>query len=224
MTGLSAPLAEWLAEIIPQDAAKYHGRYPLVPAEDFEQELWATALSMRDDVERLWEQGSRGLLRLRLRNGIFRLIEEDDRYRRAAKAAAGGYSTLDECFYSAAILKVLIPWYLDNGTTERPPKGKEQPRVSGTHGSGDYLAMMLDIGHAMKAVSGQHRRLLERYYSYPQHTGPGSGGWTHAEIASAMGTDPDVLRMRRNRALGAVRRELGGRNPWQNREAREDAA
>jgi hypothetical protein len=217
MTEMSAPLAEWLAGAIPQEARNLHRTYALIPVEDLEQELWATALKKSEGLERLLEQGAYGVMRKRVAEGGFKAIREDDRYRRAVKAARAGYRPVDEQFYTNRTLETLLPMWLDNGVTEKPPQGREiKVGVSTEGGGSDYMAMMLDITHAMEKIKPYHASILRRYYDFPQ----GSGGWTHNEIASSLGIPPDALRMRRNRALRAVRAVLGGRNPW-NRQGLE---
>jgi hypothetical protein len=129
-----------------------------------------------------------------------------------------GYSTDDEAFYSTGLLAQLIPLYLDGGVAAEPPKGREVSReVSSTEESGNYLALMLDVDRAMGAISEHHRKILQRYYAYPQ----GSGGWTHEEISGAMGITPDACRQRVHRARRAMQRYLGGENPWK-RPAQDD--
>jgi hypothetical protein len=225
MTELSGPLTEFLAQAIPQEAAPVSRAYKPVPREDLEQEMWAKVLGDRDNFERLVTQGAYGVARKWLRQAAWKLVREDERYRRAVKAAQAGYAGSDEQFYSTGVLRKLIPMWLDNGSAERPPQGREQPKVSGSGGSSDYQAMMLDVSYGMSRIKGHHGSILKRYYEFPQ----GSGGYTHLEIAGRLGIEPDALRMRVNRALGALQRQLGGRNPWNRRgleyqDSREPAA
>src|SRR6266700_1772059 len=135
MAELSGPLAEFLAQAIPQEAGSVHKSYTLVPAEDIEQEMWVTVLKRRDTFERLIGQGAFGVARHRLKEGAWKIVKEDDRYRRAVKAARAGYRPADEQFYTPGVLKTLIPMWLDNGVTERPPQGRElKPETSGGGG------------------------------------------------------------------------------------------
>jgi DNA-directed RNA polymerase specialized sigma24 family protein len=214
VTELSGPLSEFLAQAIPQEAGSVHKSYTLVPTEDLEQQMWMAVLERRDDFERLIEQGAYGVARHRLKEGAWRLVWDDDRYRRAVKAASEGYERHDEQFYTVGVLKKLIPMWLDNGLTERPPKGRELRvgKVASASDS-DYKAMMLDLDRALAAVKPYHSKILMRYYVYPQ----GSGGWKHSEIASDLGIPSEALRKRIYRALRAVVKQLGGKNPWPSR-------
>lgn len=210
MAELSAPLGEWLAQAIPQEARLVHKNYLLIPIEDYEQEMWTGVLTNPRSLEELFKDSDLGKLRFRLREFAYKLINEDDRYRRTIKAANAGYRPYDEQFYNLRVLKVLIPYYLDGGVISRPPRGREQPKVSGGSGSSDYFAMMLDLDAAWYKVKHYHRDILRRYYEFPQ----GSGGFTHLEISGRLGIPPDALRMRRDRALRALMRQLGGKTPW----------
>ena len=207
----SGPLTEWLIEVIPQEAGSVHKSYGLVPAEDYEQEMWVKALDRRDSFEELIAQLDYGKARQRLKEAAWGLVREDERYRRAVKAASAGYRAVDEQFYTNGVLKVLLPFYLDGGVTSRPPQGREQPKVSGGGGSSDYLAMMLDIDYGMGKVKPYHAAILRRYFNPPARP---SGYKNHNEIAGALGIEPEALRHRRDRALKALQRKLGGRSPW----------
>ncbi len=215
MNELSGPLTEFLAQAIPQEAGSVHKSYKLVPAEDIEQEMWVKVLARRESFEALAGAGDFGKARQRLKEAGFKLVKEDDRYRRAVKAASAGYRPSDEQFYTVGVLKVLIPMWLDNGVTERPPKGRElKPEVSGGGGGSDYFAMMLDLDYAMGRIKGYHRSILVRYFNPPARP---DGYKNHAQVAGALGIEPGTLNGRVYRALRAVQRQLGGRNPWNRR-------
>lgn len=214
MAELSAPLTEWLVQAIPQEARLAHKSYPLVPVEDFEQEMWAKALKYRAGFEELLEANDLGKARKRLREAGFKLVNEDERYRRAIKAANAGYRAIDEQFYTTGILKVLLPYYLDGGISDRPPQGREQPKVTGSSGASDYLAMMLDLDLAWWKIKAYHRDILSRYFNPPARP---SGYKNHEEIAGALGVPPRALEGRVYRGLRALERQLGGANPWNRR-------
>ena len=211
MTTLSGPLTEWLSEVIPQEAGSVHKSYGLVPAEDYEQEMWIKALERRDSFEELIGEADYGKARKRLKEAAWRLVRDDERYRRAQKAVSEGYRAVDEQFYTSGVLRMLLPFYLDGGVTSRPPQGREQPKVSGGGGSSDYLAMMLDIDMAMGKVKPYHAAILRRYFNPPARP---SGYRNHNEIAGALGLEPRALEGRIYRALKALQRQLGGHSPW----------
>lgn len=218
-SGLSPALSEHLAAVIPSLAADICRGCRLVPKADIEQGMWQAALERSEQLAELLAEGKAWAIRRKLQQAATRQIREEERYLRAKRALRLGYSPDDEAFYSLGLLSQLIPLYLDGGVAAEPPRGRELTReVSSSSESGNYLALMLDVDHAMGVISAHHRRILERYYSYPQ----GSGGWTHNEIASALGITPEACRKRVSRAKRAMQRELGGESPWKRQDRSQD--
>ena len=208
---LSPAVTEYLAGIIPQLAARAHASCKMIPAEDIEQGMWEAALARADKIDTLLKEGRTWNIGRILWRSASTQIRGEDRYQRARRALARGYAVEDEAFYSTGLIAVLLPLYLDGGVSSEPPKGRQvNTHVSSSEESGEYLAMMLDIDTAMRRIPAYHRTILERYYTYPQ----GSGGWTHEEIASALGITPTAARKRVSRALRAMQEVLGGASPW----------
>jgi hypothetical protein len=193
-----------------------HRRFPAIPQEDLEQQFWVGVLPHRAELEALIEEGETVRAKMDARQYAVKaglvLAREQDRHERGVRALKAGYGAEDECFYSVGLLRKLIPAYLDSGITENPPKGRD---IAGPgHGDpaegGNWRASMIDVDYAYWKISAANRNLLGRYFSYPH----GAGGWTHIEIASAMGIQPVALEGRVSRALRAMQRKLGGSNPW----------
>lgn len=217
---MDADLTVYLTKAIPRAASK-RARLSrselgetggLVSIEDIEQEMWAVALESETALAKHLKDSNEHAITTVLMSGAQRMIRGEVREQRTKKAVAEGYETYDEEFYSIGSLRQLVPMYLDGGVTERPPVGREQAgKVSGGSASyGDYLMTMTDIDAAFKALTVAKRKIVERYFAYPQ----GSGGWTHTEIASAMGMPPEQLSSRVHHALRAMQRTLGGESPW----------
>ena len=215
MSELSPGLSELLAGMIPRIAVRVARTYRHVPAEDLEQEMWLHALSTGERLQRFYDAGDRErAIWDEMKRGARKLVKEDERFRRAQKAAAEGYSTLDEQFYTIGMLQALLPLYFEGGVTEEPPKGRASRGAPGGQSEGgNYLAMMIDLDLGLAAVAVGHQRLLERYFRLPQGDDEASR-WTRQQEASSMGLTYDALRMRVYRALAALRHELGGANPW----------
>lgn len=219
MTDQLAPASELLAAIIPRLAARLNRRYPGVPAADMEQQLWMSALERAPRIRELAAEGGDAAER-KIRDILYRggraLGREDERYRRAKKAAAAGYSPEDEQFYSQGLLRILLPLYVDNGVTDAPPKGRSQDGgrtpSDGSERLG-YLTMMIDIDEALKRLRAHQRNLLLRYFALPQGD-TGDELFTRQQMASSMGMTYDALRQRVTRALGSLQQELGGPSPW----------
>lgn len=208
-------LASVLARVKRQDREQDTGT--LVSREDLTQEMWLAAASREETLAKHLVDGNETAIRTVLMSAGQRMIREEVREQRTKKALTAGYETYDEAFYPIGSLRRLIPMYLDalgdDGLIpESPPAGRERAgKVSGGSGTyGDYMATMVDIDRAFRSLTAAKQKILERYFAYPQ----GSGGWTHTEIASAMGMAPNELSPRVHHALSALQRELGGQNPW----------
>lgn len=188
----------------------------VIGLEDVKQEMWLAAVENEAVLVKHLADGNVRAINTVLMTAAQRMIRAEVRDTRTRKAAEAGYETYDEEFYSIGALRRLLPFYLDGGVTETPPASRELTwRVSGggSGGYGEYLTVMTDIDVAYKGLSEAKRKILRRYFEYPQ----GSGGFTHNEIAGRMGMDPDELSSRVHRALGAVQRKLGGQSPWTRR-------
>jgi hypothetical protein len=212
---LGGPLGELLAAMIPRIAAKTHRRYPGVPKDDMEQEMWLRAVEIGPQLRELHAEGREKKIHDRLLAAAKRIGREDERYRRACRAVALGYAVEDEQYYSLGLLRVLLPQYVDGGVADAPPKGRSDgPRRPSDDAEGNtYLCMMIDIDAAMSRVQRYHRDLLTRYFSLPQGDS-GDELFARQQMASSMGLTYDALRQRVGRALQALQDELGGASPW----------
>jgi hypothetical protein len=213
---ISPGLAEYLATAIPKVSRGLHRNYKSLEADDIAQEMWVGALKRLKYLEANFAAGDLKLVDVEIRRAGWRACKEDERIRRAEKAAKEGYHPDDEQFYTAGLLQVLIPSFLDGGVTAEPPRGRSQRRSGLLSESGDYLAMMTDLSAAMDRLKPHQRRTLEVYYAAPQGDDPDSR-FTRNQIAASMGLTLEALMMRVNRAVRALQRELGGDNPWRRR-------
>jgi hypothetical protein len=177
--------------------------------EDVQQEMWVAAVDRETRLTEHLANGNTHAIAVILKRAGKNLATQEKREIRAKKAKLAGYEPMDEQFYSVGSLRRLLPMYLDGGVTETPPAGRElSGHVSGggSGGYGDYLIVMADVDVAFNSLPAGKRKILARYFSYPQ----GSGGWTHTEIASAMGMPPGQLSGRVHYALRALQSRLGG--------------
>lgn len=186
---------------------------PVADLDDVKQTMWLAAVEREQLLVKHLDEGNVHAVRTVLMTAAQRMIRDEVRDQRTRKAVEAGYETYDEEFYSVGSLRRLLPMYLDGGVCETPPASRELTwRVSGggDGGYGEYLTVMTDIDQAFNRLSEAKRKILSRYFAYPQ----GSGGWTHNEIAGAMGMAPGELSSRVHRGLRVLQQELGGRNPW----------
>jgi len=212
---LTPLVSEFLSEMIPRVAARVHRDYPLVPAEDLEQEMWLYAFLHGAKLRDLLANSQEGVIWSELRRSAKRIVREDQRYRRAAKAAAEGYSPDDEQFYTIPVLRFLLPYYVDEGVSGSPPQGRDQSRTGHADGaeSGDWMAMMIDVGCALEEIKPSERNLIKKYFGVRQDDTEG-GRWDRQALASSMGMTLEALDVAVHRAVAALRDQLGGANPW----------
>jgi hypothetical protein len=188
---------------------------PAFDLDDLKQEMWLEAVAREGILSGHLDAGNEDAISVVLKGAGRRVVTAEKREIRAKKAALAGYETYDEVFYTLGSLRRLLPMYLDNDKeiALKAPRGREldvQVSNGGTVHHGDYMVTMIDLDRAFVALREPQRKILGRYFSYPQ----GSGGWTHNEISSAMGMKPNELSSRVHYALKALQRELGGQNPW----------
>jgi hypothetical protein len=227
---IDGPLGEWLADRIPKLAKLAHRRFTQVPAEDFEQEMWLRAFKRKAKLAKWLREDHDGLVWKELRAAATRLGSEDDRYRRAVKAAGEGYRVFDEVFYSTGMLAQVLPVLVmaDFDVAEAVAAASHQTDAAGVHISaddpeskGNYQVILMDVAMAYQRLNGHDKSFLRKYY--------GTGGedteqgrWDRQGIASSMGMTYEAFRKQANRALRRLQAELGGEDPWRKQD--RDAA
>lgn len=225
-------LDEHLAEAIPKAARNRHRRFPHVPYEDFEQELVLRVLAKQAKFALWHEEGKIGTIWLELLNAGTALGYQDDRNRRAAKAAAAGYSPDDEEFYSTGMLRHLLPVLIEAefdpaNAVERATQGTDAAGVR-IHGSSPenaaetYMVVLIDVVTAFRKLSPYQRNLLMSYYALDQ-SDTESGRWERESKASSMGMTFKAYQRKVDRAVDELADKLGGKNPW-IRSGRRDQA
>jgi DNA-directed RNA polymerase specialized sigma24 family protein len=222
---LGAPLTEYLEEAIPRVAASAHQRYRYIPAEDYAQSVWLAVLSKPHRFAVPWEKGEYGVIKARLWDAVKALTAEDDRFRRAQRAAEAGYTVDDIAFYSTGLLGLLLPalieseWNLGNAM-QQSGTGVDAAGVfirssDPFSGAENYLVMLADIKAAWERLTEGQRRLLTAYYGcYQEDTE--EGRWERDGLAASMGLTGNALRVRVHRALERLQDELGGADPWRH--------
>ena len=220
---LGGPLSEYLAEQIPRAARASYVRYRYIPADDYEQAMWLEALSRPRRFREPFDRGELNLIKTRLYDAAAKATREDDRYRRALRAAEAGYSTDDIAFYSTGLVAVLLPVLIEadwdvGDAMQRASSGVDAAGVfirstDPFSGAENYLTMLIDVKDAWERLTEGQRRLLKAYYSCDQ-TDSDDGRWERDGLAASMGLTPEALRKRVSRALARLQEELGGADPW----------
>lgn len=229
---IGGPLGDHLAEEIPRHARGKHRRFPRVPAEDFEQEMWSRVVAKLPKFRAWMEEGKTEIIRLELHAACVRLGNEDERYRRAVKAASAGYSPADEEFYSTSMIAALLPVLIeaDFDPAAAVEKATQSTDAAGVriHGGGDphaaetYMVILVDIVRAYRGLKPYQQKLLRDYYGLSQEDTE-AGRWERESKASSMGLTLDAYRRRVYRAVRALKHRLGGENPWLRRDPAKSA-
>jgi hypothetical protein len=222
-------LGDWLADRVPRLAELAHRRFPQVPKEDFYQELWLRAHSHHLKLAKFLKDGNDGYAWRDLNKAVTRLGKEDDRYRRAVKAAREGYRTVDEQFYSTGMLAMVLPALIEAefNVAEAVANASQQTDAAGVHISGDdpdsqgnYAAILVDVCTAFHGLRKGDQNIIAAYYGAGDEDTE-QGRWDRHGLASSMGITYEAFKQRAYYALRKLQDELGGEDPWrrQDREA-----
>lgn len=226
------PVAELLEEMIPRAAKGAHRRFPLVEADDFEQEMWSAvyADAARFNQIHALEENREGVIFEELRRIGSRYGFDDDRDRRARKAKAAGYQTADEDFYSrktvATAIEVLIEAEWEPSTAvEQSTQKTDNAGMRPTGGLNEnateaYLAVLIDVCTAFNQLKPEHQRTLTDWYSYGDDSDDSDMKWERQRKASSIGLTYAALEQRKARALDMIIKSLGGSSPWMRRRRR----
>jgi hypothetical protein len=184
-----------------------------VTYEDVQQELYLWLLSHYDRAER-WraeysEKHAERTLVKALRNA-------GERYCRTEKAEFEGYTPDDEFFYSIPMVADLLRLSFDPEWVEpTSPIKEEDEYVGGARPANENLvAMVADVGRALRTLPVPDQRLLRRAYGQGVET---------ADVVAQLGLEWDISAhaadSRLRRVVGRVRAALGGPSPYQESHA-----
>lgn len=210
-----------ISEQIPDQVCEIHAHltnllvkfYPQIDREEVKQELWMAFFgsTYHQDGPTDDEETDLRQLRRQMRRGA-------ERYCRTEKAAAAGYESHDESFYSKRALRLLLESWFAHGPSESPARSYEDS-VSRSGGgdasqSGDWLVSLIDVGESVKKLKPAQQEIL--YYAYS----PNYAGRTDAEIAMELRSrgwqqmTVTKFQAKVRWALNRLQRQLGGNNPW----------
>jgi hypothetical protein len=211
---------------IPRLAGLAHRRFPQVPAEDFEQELWLRAYAQKAQLAKYLREGNDGYAWLLLKKATVKLGMQDDRYRRAVKAARAGYRTFDEQFYSGGLLAKALPVLIDAefDVADAVANASQKTDAAGVYISGDdpdsqgtYTAVLIDVCAAFGRLGKGDQGILKAYYGAGDEDTE-QGRWDRHGLASSMGMTYEAFKQRAYYALRKLQAELGGEDPWRKRD------
>jgi hypothetical protein len=185
-------------------AAEYHRKYQMSEQSDIQQVLWLWFVSHPQKYKE-WselEQKDRDKLIARsLRNAAIKYCERE-------KARKIGYEILDLYYYNPSVIEAFLPSIIAE-SYEIPIAIKDLNYKFSKGESNDtnnWLVLRSDIATAYYRLSDAKQNVLRIKYSAENVE------W--GDLANELSTTPDGARMKVQRAISSLIRNLGGHRPY----------
>jgi hypothetical protein len=186
-------------------AIEYHRKYPMIEALDIQQILWMwfiTHPAKYQEWSALDSKDKDKLIAKSLRNAAVKYCEKE-------KAKTVGYELLDLYYYDASVVEAFLPSIISE-SYEIPSKikdlnfkfSKSEPSNDGNN----WLVLRSDIANAFFKLTEAKQNVLRIRFSTD------NGEWNL--IAKDLKTTPDGARMKVQRAINSLIRNLGGWRPY----------
>ena len=186
-------------------AVEYHRRYPMVDALDIQQILWLWFITHPNkyiEWSALDSKDKDKLIAKSLRNAAIKYCEKE-------KAKTVGYELLDLYYYDATVIEAFLPSIIAE-SYEMPSKikdlnfkfSKSEPSNDGNN----WLVLRSDIATAFYRLTEAKQNVLRVRFSTDNNE------WSL--IAKDLKTTPDGARMKVQRAVNSLIRNLGGWRPY----------
>jgi hypothetical protein len=186
-------------------SVEYHRKYPMVETPDIQQVLWlwfVTHPVKLTEWSALEQKDREKLIAKSLRNAAIKYCERE-------KARTVGYELLDLYYYDATVIEAFLPSIIAE-SYEIPSKIKDlNYKFSKSEGSSDgnnWLVLRSDIANAFFKLTEAKQNVLRIRFSTD------SAEWSL--IAKDLKTTPDGARMKVQRAINSLIRNLGGWRPY----------
>jgi len=186
-------------------ATEYHRKYPMVETLDIQQILWlwfVTHPLKYKEWSELDQKDRDKLIAKSLRNAAIKYCEKE-------KAKTVGYELIDIYYYDASVIEVFLPTIIAE-SYEIPTKIKDLNfKVSKTESVTDnnnWLVLRSDIANAFYKLTEAKQNILRTRFSTD------NSEWNL--IAKDLNTTVDGARMKVQRAINSLIRNLGGWRPY----------
>ena len=186
-------------------AYEYHRKYPMVEIDDIQQVLWlwfVTHPNKMSEWEALDIKDREKLIAKSLRNAAIKYCERE-------KAKTVGYELLDLYYYDNSVIEAFLPSIISE-SYEMPAKIKDLNfKVAKSEGSNDgnnWLVLRSDIAAAFYKLTEAKQNVLRVRFSTD------NSEWSL--VAKDLKTTPDGARMKVQRAINSLIRNLGGWRPY----------
>jgi len=208
--------AEYLNEydaLVASLAIEYHRKYPMVEALDIQQILWlwfVTHPTKYQEWSALDRKDKDKLIAKSLRNAAVKFCERE-------KAKTVGYELLDLYYYDPTVIEAFLPSIVAE-SYEIPSKIKDlNTKITKSEGASDgnnWLVLRSDIANAFFKLTEAKQNVLRVRFSTDNNE------WNI--IAKDLRTTPDGARMKVQRAINSLIRNLGGWRPYQDEDVSQE--
>lgn len=174
-----------------------------VQKEDLQQEGWLWVAEHSERVQSYVEHENPRQAHWWLDRDLWAVM---DKYARSERAQFLGYETSDEAFYGKALVETLLPAVLHGDTTPSKSGDSTGPSTSDPAEGGAYLAMYLDVQHALSVaeLAPRERQVVALYYGE---------GLSQEETAEELTISQQAVSKALRRITDKLIDKLGGRPP-----------
>ena len=193
-------------------ASEYSRKYSMIERDDIGQELWVWFVGhprKYKEWSALEQKDKDKLIAKSLRNAALKYCERE-------KSRKIGYDTSDLYYYDASVVEAFLPSIIGE-TYVIPTKIQDLNSKFGSGGISDgnnWLALRSDIAAAYYKLSEAKQNILRLRFSIEQPD------W--ATLAKEMDSTPDGARMKVQRAVNSLIKNLGGWKPYYDKDEQEE--
>jgi hypothetical protein len=199
------------SNVVQQLSSEYARRYSMLERDDIAQELWVWFVGhprkYKEWLE-LQQKDRDKLIAKSLRNAALKYCEKE-------KARKVGYDTSDLYYYDVSVVEAFLPSIIA-GTYAIPTSIQDLNAKFGSGNLADgnnWLALRSDIAAAFGKLSDAKQNILRLRFSID------SPDWSL--LSKDMDSTPDGARMKVQRAINSLTKNLGGWRPYQEDDAIE---
>jgi hypothetical protein len=192
-------------DVVQNLSSEYARRYGMLERDDIAQELWVWFVGhprKYKEWSELEQKDRDKLIAKSLRNAALKYCEKE-------KARKVGYDTSDLYYYDVSVVEAFLPSIIA-GTYAIPTSIQDLNAKFGSGNLADgnnWLALRSDIAAAFDKLSDAKQNILRLRFSID------SPDWSL--LAKDMDSTPDGARMKVQRAINSLTKNLGGWRPYQ---------
>jgi len=192
-------------DVVQNLSSEYARRYGMLERDDIAQELWVWFVGhprKYKEWSELEQKDRDKLIAKSLRNAALKYCEKE-------KARKIGYDTSDLYYYDVSVVEAFLPSIIA-GTYAIPTSIQDLNAKFGSSNLADgnnWLALRSDIAAAFEKLSDAKQNILRLRFSID------SPDWSL--LAKDMDSTPDGARMKVQRAINSLTKNLGGWRPYQ---------